>query len=112
MNGVVIQREQWLLEAQALAPVLNARGADLALEMRRLQHRLGLPDCGFALCGSQPKPVFIDFRNFFLMELFQELLSRSKWARFSEMLPGPEHLWLRDNGGSYCCELRTGLSHY
>lgn len=112
MNGVVIQREQWLLKPEAFAPLLQAKGPDLVLEAKRLQRRLGLPDCGFALCDAQPKPVFVDFRNFFLLELLQELVSRSRWVRFSEMLPGPEHLWLRDNRGRYCCELRTGLSHY
>jgi len=112
MNGVILQREQWRLSRAVLAPVLGAKSFHLMREMWQIKTQLGMPDHGFVLSNAQPKPVFVDFANFFLLELFQELADQVDEIRFTEMLPDPNNLWLRDAGGKYCAEFRAGATYF
>jgi len=55
------------------------------------------------------KPYFIDFKNYFSLELMQQILMDNDNVMIEEMLPGPNHLWLTSNKGSHSCELRMGV---
>jgi hypothetical protein len=110
LNGVVLQRETWVLGCEDLAPLRLARGPDLMEAAFRFQESQGMPQFVFALSDREPKPFLVDFSNFFLLELLQEMLSRASRITFSEMLPGPSELWLRDGRGRYCAELRMGFT--
>lgn len=112
LDGLVLQRERWRLSRAEVEPLRTARDADLMIEAWRLKEALGLPRCVFVLPDNEPKPVFVDFSNFFLVEVLQEMVSRSSTTVITEMLPGPDELWLRDQRGRYCAELRLGVTYF
>jgi hypothetical protein len=111
IDGVVYQRERWDLPTSEL-PGRDLQGTSfrLLVEYAEFQHRLGLPDHLFVQTPAEPKPVYIDMRNYFALELLAHLAGQSETISLVEMCPGPEQLWLEDADGHYCCEFRTVLS--
>ena len=56
---------------------------------------------------EEVKPVYVDWSAPVLVEMLARLSRQAAWLSLSEMLPGPDELWLRDAAGaSYVCELR------
>lgn len=82
-------------------------GAGDFSKMMRWAASRGLSRYGFFRVPGEPKPVFVDFLNPLAVDFFARSLARAGEASISEMLPGPEDLWLEDARGSYTCELRT-----
>jgi hypothetical protein len=80
-------------------------------DYRRAADRLGLPRYVFVRVASERKPVLIDRDNYFLLELLDYLLREGAEALVSEMLPSPDQLWLRDDTGAFCSELRLSLGY-
>ncbi|HEX7734157.1 MAG TPA: lantibiotic dehydratase [Ktedonobacteraceae bacterium] len=112
IQGVVYQRERWEVPSSAI-PGGHAQGTSfqLFIDMLEFQQRLGLPDHVFISMPTEPKPIYIDFHNYFALELLAHLVGQTETITFVEMWPDPEHLWLGDKAtGRYCCELRTVLS--
>lgn len=108
IDRAVVRRETWWLP-----PARQAKWTNLApgnqVEAWRCKDRLGLPDQIFLKIEEEPKPVFVDFHVPVLVEMFARCLHRTaKPAVVTEMLPGPDELWLRDERGRYTCELRFG----
>ena len=112
IDGVVYQRERWDVPTSEL-PGADHRGTafELMIAYAELQRRLDLPDHMFVRTAGEPKPVYIDFTNYFALELLAHLVSQNDTITLAEMWPGPEHLWLQGEEGSYCCELRTVVSN-
>jgi hypothetical protein len=109
IDGAVFQRERWDVSAASVPggerqPRL---GFDLLVEFLAFQQRLGLPDRVFVRTPAEPKPVLVDFRSFFAVELLAHLAGAVDSLTLSEMLPGPDTLWLEDDRGRYTAELRT-----
>lgn len=53
------------------------------------------------------KPIYLDWDAPVLVEVLARLARQAPWLSFSEMLPGPDELWLKDKGGAaYVSELR------
>ena len=63
----------------------------------------------FVKISGEPKPVFLDFRSYFLVEAFEALFTGEKEAVMTEMLPDVDQLWLTDHQNrAVTAELRIG----
>jgi hypothetical protein len=102
VDGLVLGRETWRLPP----PVLDEREEPL-LSVRRWARAHGLPRRVFVKLPEETKPFLLDLENPFLVEVFARLAPRSTRLTVSEMLPGPDELWLVDaQGRHYTGELR------
>ena len=78
---------------------------------RRWMHAAGLPRFVFARVPGELKPLFVDLDSLTYVNVLAGRVRRAAGAAepvvFSEMLPGPDELWLPDAGdGRYSAELR------
>lgn len=105
---LVFQREHWILNKDDFS---NFKKDDSSLDrfvkMWRYKEKYGFPDQVFVKFQDEPKPIFIDFCNYFLVEILIGKISNSTGSMvISEMLPKEEQLWLKDQEGHYTSELR------
>jgi DNA-binding MarR family transcriptional regulator len=107
INNVVYQREHWRFQRDELLEIdEHDTDFDVFLKMRQAQRKHGLPRYLFVRVPGETKPCFLDFDNFFLLEILYQQLKQNETLTCNEMLPGPEQLWLQDQEGSYCLEVR------
>jgi hypothetical protein len=110
IDDLVVCRAAWRFGAEELA-VAPERATELA---GRLRER-GLPRHVFARTPAEPKPCYVDLdapwlvRNLVRMaHLPADRPAGERWVAFTEMLPGPDELWLADaQGRRYTSELRV-----
>lgn len=77
----------------------------------------GLPQKAFVKSVLEVKPFYVDMGSPVLVEILCRAIRRMNSSGgegeqlvFSEMLPGPQQLWLRDaKGSSYTSELRFAM---
>lgn len=105
---LVFQREHWILDRSDfsdLSPNYGSLENFYALWKRK--NELGLPQQVFVKFGQEPKPIFVDFHNYLLLEILQKkvLESQSPFV-VTEMLPNGKELWLSDERGHYTAEFR------
>lgn len=105
-DGLVYQRATWHLMSDDLAGILTPAGFDLFYQSYLLARSLGIPQCVFARHPLEQKPFFIDFENFFLIEMFQHVLHSKPEIWFTEFAPGEDELWLEMDGEKHSCEFR------
>ena len=107
VGGTIYQRACWECQPTALR-LAAAEGGDFAgfLAARRLRARLGMPRHVFYRVAGETKPLYLDFDSPLLVELFIAQLGDDQVVSFSEMMPGPDGLWMQDAEGRYCLELR------
>jgi hypothetical protein len=116
-EGVVFRRRSWRHRAGDLQQQLGTvngklRDASLLFRARELRAVLGCPRHVFASFASEPKPMFVDFDNFFLLETFAQHLGRESAdasVTLSEMLPDGDELLAEGPDGPRTCELRMGF---
>ncbi|ACY16840.1 lantibiotic dehydratase [Haliangium ochraceum] len=108
LDDIVVRRRRWRIDTAELQACRAAPNSAARLgAARRLQKRLGFPERVFVKSPNEPKPVYIDFSSFFLVELLFKLADEAPRLTVSEMLPGPEELWLSDaEGQRYTSEFR------
>ncbi|HWM00832.1 MAG TPA: lantibiotic dehydratase [Actinophytocola sp.] len=118
-GDVVLQRRMWKLHPDYL-PQREADDTDATwfLRWRRWQRDNGLPRRVFATpdgagSGGAPvdhKPLYVDFDSAFSLGLL-DALGKAAGDRLAmtEMLPGPDELWLRDGDDRYVTELTMEL---
>lgn len=113
VGDVVYQRETWELQASQVLPDAKEGGDGFALFTAawRARERYGLPRCVFVRVPSEKKPYFVDFEDYFCLEILQQLLARDATVTITEMEPSEERLWLADAEGHYCCEFRALAFH-
>ncbi|MBZ4414091.1 lantibiotic dehydratase family protein [Myxococcus sp. XM-1-1-1] len=110
LGGVVVQREQWKLDAAACGALLACKDDRARLRVAAgLWDARGLPPCVFAKFKGERKPVLVDVRSPPLLRVFLNLLEQKEEVLLSEMLPGPDQLWLRGPSGRHTVELRCTL---
>jgi hypothetical protein len=105
VDGVVVQRERWDLPGDTLG-VTAKDDFELFHTVWRTARELGLPDQVYVRVPQEPKPVFVDFGNAFLVELLAHLGRLSTGMTVSEAFPGTDGAWLDDAVGRFHCELR------
>jgi hypothetical protein len=105
LGGMVVQRAHWRFSREELAFLDEAEGRAERVQQFLEAHRL--PRRVFVRSPEEVKPVYVDWSAPILVEMLARLSRQAEWLSFSEMLPGPGALWLRDaQGASYVCELR------
>jgi len=113
VDDLVFRRRVWRRPAVGLRAALAADGeAELFRRSVALRRELGCEARVFVSLSTEPKPVFLDFNNVFLLEAFASLLDREPddaLVTISEMLPGPDELVARAPDGPRTSELRMGF---
>lgn len=111
----VLQRELWRIPAGELHGVGIAgfgRTGDAA-EFHAacgLRERHRLPRYCFVKFAGEPKPLFVDFEApLFVRQMFRLAQGANGLVEFSEMLPGPDRLWLTHEGRRYTTEIRCAV---
>ncbi|HUR02895.1 MAG TPA: lantibiotic dehydratase [Nonomuraea sp.] len=113
VDRMVIARESWRYPAAEI-PVGPGTGEAAAFAaIRAWGRRLGLPRHLFWRTPGEPKPIYLDLASPVLVNLFAAIVRRERGERpnevvtFTEMLPDPGRLWLRDaEGRRYTSEFR------
>lgn len=115
VDGLTFRRRTWQRPVAELQAVLGGKDAALLFHAQQLRERLACPPVVFASLRNEPKPVLVDFDNFFLVESFAHLVARQAAdapdaaVRISEMLPGPDELFATAADGARTSELRMGF---
>jgi len=110
---MVLFRERWSFgPGEWPSPERSARGSDHAdglLRVARWRKRHGIPRHVFVHSSTDPKPRYVDLES----PVFVEMLLRSASApgdlQVTEMLPGPDGMWIADDRGRYASEFLVHL---
>ncbi|MFD5424233.1 lantibiotic dehydratase [Streptomyces sp. NPDC127084] len=112
---IVLRRASWRVPVEALRgtrPFAGRGDADAAdfHALQGLRERLGLPRHVFAKVPGEPKPLYLDLDSPLLArEVCRAARGASGSVELSEMLPGPDQLWLDLDGRGHTAELRCAL---
>lgn len=107
LPGVVLQRERWRLPRAELFPGSHTGDSpELLRDYRAAARRFGIPRYVFARVAGDRKPILVDAGNWFLLQLLYHHVPPGGEVVLTEMLPGPDQLWLRGAAGRFCAELR------
>ncbi|MFF0388276.1 lantibiotic dehydratase [Kitasatospora sp. NPDC004615] len=112
LGNVVLQRKSWRFAADQLPPATAGQpDHEWFLAWREWQRAAGLPRHVFAGLGGERKPQYVDFDSYTCLRLFEAAVRKSDSAvTLTEMLPGPDQLWLRDDRHRYVTELTVELN--
>lgn len=109
LGNVVIQREHWLIPSSELLQIVNqTEQIKLFYQFNEWRKANGMPERVFVKFEDEPKPIFLSFKSFILVDLIARKVKKvSGFIYFSEMLPDKEELWLRDKRNKrYTSEFR------
>lgn len=112
IGRLVVSRESWRLAPRFCDWVHQADERRRFLLMRQWAARHGLPRRVFCSLPGEQKPVYVDFTSIPLTNSLATMLRRiggddAGYVTFSEMLPGPDGCWLKNQqGASFASELR------
>lgn len=121
VGGVVVQREAWVLSAADLprAPYASDSSA-LALDVDRFRAARGIPRHVFVRpteaavrrlgAGGRDKdvkPIYVDLESYPFLDILARWLAKHGELDVVEMLPAPDELLWREDGGRRTFELRT-----
>lgn len=113
---VVLNRRRWRIRCDSVGAHLPRKwesgDAKLFLASRLLTEQHGLPQHVFAKFAHEPKPIYVDWSSPILVrQFFRQLRAAAPHDSFtlSEMLPGPEQLWLRINESHHTAEIRCAV---
>lgn len=114
IDRLVIARESWSFPAQELRCIDHEEEHQRFLAARRWKLEHSLPRFVFVKVPVEVKPLYLDLDSPVYVEIFVKMVRRMLASHrahepivITEMLPGPEELWLTDaEGQTYTCELR------
>lgn len=113
IGGTVYQRERWRMPVSTWGTDLaSLDDAGLLARAAAVRAAHGLPRTTYLHVASEPKPYYVDFLAPLALRTLQHLARSNDQLTFTEMVPGPEGLWLRESAGRYCCELRMTAFRY
>jgi hypothetical protein len=121
VGGVVVQRESWVVGTEDLPRGPYAPGApELVADVDRLRAARGIPrhvfvrptEAAVRRLGTggrdkDVKPVFVDLESHLFLDVLARWLAKHGQLDVTEMLPAPEDLLWREEGGRHTFELRT-----
>ncbi|MFD5504005.1 lantibiotic dehydratase [Streptomyces sp. NPDC127061] len=112
IDDVVVCRETWRVPFTEL-PGPDAKEEPVHAFFQALRERLGVPQNVFVRVAGEVKPVYVDLANPLLADMLWSKIRRGRERvpdgdlAFSEMLPGPDGMWFRDDAGQrYPVEFR------
>lgn len=100
---LVVHRRRWRVASKRWATEATTEAC-----LRRLTKAVGpaFPRFTFARAESEPKPVLFDWHNPLSVEMAVWQARRDEALVFSELLPGPDDLWLEGPEGAHTAEIR------
>ncbi|NUR70872.1 MAG: hypothetical protein HOU81_08625 [Hamadaea sp.] len=114
IDRLVVSRERWQLPLTVFADLPEARRDQVVVHLRGVAAEHGLPEAAFWVVAGEAKPIYADLADDTLADALWAKLRRGRQRRpdgsvtVSEMLPGPDQLWLRDaDGRRYTSEFRV-----
>nr|WP_154985481.1 lantibiotic dehydratase [Paenibacillus xylanexedens] len=94
MGEVVVQRAKWQIKkGNFWDGVYKGSSSELFYAAFKFHLVNGLPKEAFVKTANQPKPFYIDFENYFLLEMWNAFWTDEE-CTLSEMLPGLNETWL------------------
>ena len=103
---LVLFRRRW-----TFAPgLLPEEGADFFAEVARWRKRRGIPRHVFVHTMADPKPFYADLDSPLFVDLLRRALGEETTLHLTEMLPGPDEMWVGDGRGRYAAEFLLHLS--
>ncbi|WP_366344560.1 lantibiotic dehydratase [Paenibacillus amylolyticus] len=112
INGVVFQRERWKLNSQEILESASDKAINewLLIEWAiAFKEQYSMPRCVYVRGDNEPKPIFVDFENFFTLELLIQLLKKNEIVVISEMLPAADELWFERHECKHTSEFRFSV---
>lgn len=114
IDRLIICRETWRFPASSLHFIQIEEESQRYLAARRWMRQNNLPRFAFMKVHVETKPCFIDFDSPVYVEILCKMARRALASDspdtpvvISEMVPGPDQLWLPDaDGQKYTSELR------
>jgi lantibiotic biosynthesis dehydratase-like protein len=118
---LVLFRRRWIFApGEAPQPMQEGKDPDAAggrffAATVRWRHRYGLPRHVFLHTPAEPKPFYADLDSPLFVDLLRRLLSPMAAAEgpptlhVTEMLPGPDEMWVADERGRYATEFLLHL---
>lgn len=79
-------------------------------EVARWRRRRGIPRHVFVHTTADPKPFYADLESPLFVDLLRRALGEGTTLHLTEMLPGPDEMWVEDGRGRYAAELLLHLS--
>jgi Lantibiotic dehydratase, N terminus len=116
IGRLVVSRETWQLAPRFCDWIHQEDERRRFLQMRQWAARHGLPRRVFCSLPGERKPVYADLTSIPLTNSLASMLRKvargdARHVTFSEMLPGPDGCWLKDQqGASFVSELRLVVS--
>ena len=115
IGRLVVSREAWRLAPRFCDWVHQEDERRRFIQMRQWAARHGLPRRVFCSLPGERKPVYADLTSIPLTNSLATMLRRLSdddgHVTFSEMLPGPDGCWLKNQqGASFASELRLVVS--
>ncbi|HET9300796.1 MAG TPA: lantibiotic dehydratase [Candidatus Polarisedimenticolaceae bacterium] len=109
-DRLVLFRERWIFPARSW-PAPAGDEVDAVLQAGLWRRRHGLPRHVFVHTSGEPKPRYVDLDSPAMVALLWRGLAADKPAELhvTEMLPGPDDLWVRDEKGRYASEFLIHL---
>jgi hypothetical protein len=113
VGNTILVRRTWRINYRdwpyKLQPTHSYWDFNLFVHMIKIKEHYNLPNHVFTRIENEPKPIFVDFDNYFLLHAFyRKWQMHQKSVTFTEAFPSIENAWLKDENGHYLCELRTG----
>lgn len=113
LDRAVYQRERWTMpSAEWGADLSGLDDAGLLRRAARVREEHGMPRFCYLQAASEPKPYYVDFLTPLALRVLQQLAGTNEQLTFTEMLPDPSGLWLREDDSAYCCEFRMSAFRY
>jgi hypothetical protein len=107
IGALAVSRETWRFATDELAFVHEKTMFDRFSGARAWARLHGLPRFVFYRVETEPKPCYLDLASAMYVEIFAKAARGATTVSVSEMLPGPDDMWLRDAANKrYVCELR------
>jgi Lantibiotic dehydratase, N terminus len=119
---LVLMRARWFIRASRLKTFwFSHTGARRLLAAAEECQAYGIPECFFATAHKQieptqmvsaldaRKPLWIDTRNPFCLELFERIARDVEWVILTEALPGIDQSWAVIGGEQHVSELQVEM---
>lgn len=115
VDKLVIARETWRIPATELTAPRGRGSADSVRQIRDVARRHGLARHCFWRIRPGQKPIYLDLKSPMLVRLLADsvrnAMDESATVCFTEMLPGPDQLWLADaHDRRYTSEFRITVA--